>query len=142
MVDDYELVEHELAEGVKVFCLATRASEKDFVDKWGLDAGQQESFERFVSVVKRIGERGPLVMAKTQRLRCIDGNLGLYEIKNFYKAMRVMAVIRQNTVLLFRYEAHKGGAGNNDPKMMKRARQRAKTACELLEKELGEGYGN
>lgn len=142
MIHEYELVEHELADNVTVFCLSKRSSEKDFVDKWMMDAKQQESFDNFTAVITRIVQRGVISMGNSQKLRCVDGKLGLYEIKNYYKAKRVMAVFKEGAVLLFQYEAHKGGSSKNDPKMMKRARKLAEIACALLEEELGENNGN
>lgn len=83
MVHEYELVEHELADNVTVFCLSTKSSKKDFVDKWMADAKQQESFDNFTAVITRIAERGIMLMGNSQKLCCVDGKLGLYEIKNF-----------------------------------------------------------
>ena len=139
---NYELIEHELADGAIVYCLSRTTASKDFIDKWMTNEKQQESYDNLIAVVIRIIERGAASMSNSQKLRCIDAPLGLYEIKNFYKARRVMAVIRGEVVMLFEYEAHKGGNKKNDRKMMKRARQQAKIACALIEREFGEKYGN
>ncbi len=134
-MNGYVLTEEELADGITVLCLSSTTANGSFISKWMMSPKQHESFDNFTAVIRKIQERGPSDMIRSKKLRVIDGNLNLYEIKNFQKAQRVMAVIEGDIVLLLRYEAHKGGNDNNDPKIMKRARKAAEIAHALLEKE-------
>ena len=142
MADGYVLSEHLIDEAVVVYCVVAESSQRDFLDKWMANKQEQESLENFKAVVTRIAQHGITKMSNSTKVRCIDGNLDLYEIRNYFSTDRVMAVIRGEMVLLLRYEAHRGGNKKNSSKVMKRTMKLAKIAQELLEEEFGGKDGN
>lgn len=138
MTDGFALRQHDLDEHLIVYCLVHNSTRKDFLDRWMANRKQHESYLNFVATLKKVQKYGTRFSTASSKLSCVDSKLHLYEIKNFAAAKRVMAVIRNETVLLFEYEAHKGGNSNNDPEMMKRARKSAVVANCLIEEEFGD----
>lgn len=133
---EYSLISHELEVGISVLCLRSSSANKDFIDDWLNHDRPEGSLSRFTTVIQRLQKHGLHQMLCTTKLDCIDGELDLYEVKNYCTTDRVIAVIQNTTIVLVtRYTAHKGGNTNNNPKMMKDAKRKAALIKEMLSEE-------
>lgn len=135
MSDGYELVEYQLDEQHKFWELKVSSHDQTELQKAIANRRLKESCNKLFSQLAKIIDYGVAVSCRTEKLRCLDQETGLYEIKGFDGVAREMAYIvckePPRIVLLYRFRGHQGSG--NIHKEIKSARKLALEASVQLE---------
>ena len=135
MDDDYELVEYRLDED-HVFWELKKTHGQSELQKAMSNRRLRESCHKLFLQLGKIIDDGVATSCQTQKLRCLDSETGLYEIKGFDGAAREMAYIvckdPAHIVLLHRFRGHQGSG--NIHREIKQTRKLALEASAQLER--------
>lgn len=135
MDDDYELVEYRLDED-HVFWELKKTHGQSELQKAMSNRRLRESCHKLFLQLGKIIDYGVATSCQTQKLRCLDSETGLYEIKGFDGAAREMAYIvckdPAHIVLLHRFRGHQGSG--NIHREIKQTRKLALEASAQLER--------
>ena len=135
MDDDYELVEYRLDED-HVFWELKKTHGQSELQKAMSNRRLRESCHKLFLQLGKIIDYGVATSCQTQKLRCLDSETGLYEIKGFDGAAREMAYIvckdPAHIVLLHRFRGHQGSV--NIHREIKQTRKLALEASAQLER--------
>lgn len=127
--------------GTKALFLVTKNT-RDFWSDWTKKTKTKERAAVFAELVFRIQEKGIQWAINASKLKVLDGNIGLIEIKNFEGVQRVLCYMPENEplyiIMLKNFEGHQG-SDKIPPALLKQYKRLAKDAAELLEKELNNG---
>ena len=135
MDDDYELVEYRLDED-HVFWELKKTHGQSELQKAMSNRRLRESCHKLFLQLGKIIDYGVATSCQTQKLRCLDSETGLYEIKGFDGAAREMAYIvckdPAHIVLLHRFRGQQGSG--NIHREIKQTRKLALEASAQLER--------
>ena len=122
MNDGYELVEYRLDEDHVFWELKKSSHKQSELQKAMADSRLKESCHKLFLQLRKIIDYGVATSCQTKKLRCLDSETGLYEIKGFDGAAREMAYIvckdPKRIVLLHRFKGHQG-SGNIHGELLK-----------------------
>ena len=135
MSDGYELVEFQIDEQHKFWELKNSSHDQSELQKAIANRRLRESCNKLFLQLAKIIDYGVAVSCRTEKLRCLDQETGLYEVKGFDGVAREMAYIvckePPRIVLLYRFRGHQGSG--NIHKEIKSARKLALEASVQLE---------
>lgn len=135
MGDGYELVKYQLDERHVFWELKNSSHNQSELQKAMADHRLRESCRKLFKQVEKIIDYGVVASCQTGKLRCLDSEIGLYEIKGFDGVAREMAYIvckdSAHIVLLRRFKGHQGSG--NIHKEIELARDLAAKASVQLE---------
>ena len=139
MDDGYELVEYRLDDDHVFWELKKTSHNLSELQKAMADSRLRESCHKLFLQLGKIIDYGVATSCQTQKLRCLDSETGLYEIKGFDGAAREMAYIvckdPAHIVLLHRFRGHQGSGNiHREIKQTKRLALEASAQLERLEK--------
>lgn len=124
-------------QGVEALFLVSE-NNRDFWTDWKQDKRTLVIAKNFIELFIRIVNNGTRWAIATGKLKILDGNRGLIEMKNFGGVQRVLCYIHAeepvNMVMLEEFEGHKGGS-KIPASTMKRCSEKAAKARRLLEGE-------
>ena len=139
MGDGYDLVKYQLDERHVFWELKKSSQSQSELQKAMADHRLKESCHKLFKQVEKIIDHGVVASCLTGKLRCLDSEIGLYEVKGFDGAAREMAHIvckdSAHIVLLRRFKGHQGGGNiHKEIKLAKDLAVKASVQLELLNK--------
>lgn len=132
------LIPYQLNDNVRCYALSNGNGSHSFVDEWWGNPRSAEKARSLLSTVLKISTNGLGWAMDARKVRRISS--GLYEIKNFSGAARVMAHIRvaETVVLLKPFQGH-CGTGSIPTSIIASAARQQCLVVELLEQEEHDG---
>jgi hypothetical protein len=132
-VDGYEIKRKHFSNKVSVLVLS-QVGKKDFIGGWY--PKKKDRLKGLEVFLARIGKYSIEHAQKNGLIRYLS-ELGLYELKNFFGADRIMCHIEesQGLILLFDFTGHQGKGSGIDRSVKEKAVRLKGIVLELLEKE-------
>lgn len=132
----YEIRIHDLEDGQRMQVLAPTGS-KSFIDKLIEAPKSQSRLIKITKMAQRVAEAGVGWAITAQKLKLLEDDLALYELKIGNTTLRIMTYLHNQTqpIYLFDFEGHQGKTGQIPQGCMKRGRTLAKAARECMQKE-------
>lgn len=134
------LVPYDLDEGYEMLVLSHQRSAdgtaRTFIDKLIDSPRTEERLDRITKMARRVAEYGIDWAFSSGKLKLLENDLALYELKVGNTTIRVMTYLheKQTPVYLFDFTGHKGKTGSISKNDMEKGRQLAKEARQCLER--------
>jgi hypothetical protein len=132
-VDGYEIKRKYLSDVVSVLVLS-KVGKDDFIGDW--IPKKKDRLKGLEAILAHINNYSLDHVLRNKMLRYIP-ELGLYELKHYFGADRIMCHIDEKTglILLFDFTGHKGQSSGVDRSVKEKAVRLKKVAREILRKE-------
>lgn len=123
--------------GTKALFLVSESGH-NFWSEWAKKKATKATAVNFASLIFRVQEKGLSWAIQTSKLRVIDGNLKMVEIKNFDGVWRVLCYMDEtdldNAIMLKRFRGHQG-SNRIPPEILKQGKHLAEIAENILKEE-------
>lgn len=114
----------------------------DFWSDWAKKKATRSLAAKFGSIIFRIQEKGTRWAVQSNKLRVLNGNIGVAEIKGFEGVWRVLCYIEDsdlsNAVMLKAFRGHQG-SDQIPPEIIRQGNRLAGIAKEILKEEISNG---
>lgn len=141
MDGEYELKPWSIGEGYLYYELVRINTKRTPLEKLIASKKRYEDIENLVRQIKKIIDYGVQKSCSTYKLECLDGSLGLYEIKHYAGVYRYLCYIKPEdpVIVLLRETRGHQGSGNihNDIDCVQGMVKKAKLLLEELDETEG-----
>ena len=141
MDKEYELKPWSVGEGYLYYELVRTKTRRTPLEKLIVSKKRNEDIENLVGHIKTIIEYGVQKSCSACKLECLDGSLGLYEIKHYagiYRYLSYIEIEGPTIVLLYEARGHQGSGNiHNDINHVQGMVKEAKILLEELDETEG-----